>query len=318
MATIGAAARLGVAHVVARDRLVVERSGDDDVVAELERVLGAESVVVGLRLGSARANRKPVLQVLDRRGTTLAFVKVGDNDATRTLVDAEAAALSTVTDAGLRLLRAPEVIHHGTWRDLRLLVLSPLDGRRRWRQPLPVAAMAELARAGGDCVTTVATSALWRRLRATAAGVGAAEPAERLEKVFEAFAERLGAADVDLGWGHGDWSPWNMAWRAHGVDVWDWERFERAAPVGADALHHRLQHHLRAGDGPERALDAVEAAAPALVAAVGAASDPAVVVDLYVLELATRYAAAAEGPLGGHVRPQATWSLAAAERRAAR
>jgi hypothetical protein len=315
VATIGTAARLGLVHLVARDRLVVERSGDDDVVGELERILGV-APVVGLRLGSARANRKPVLQVLDRNGTTIAFVKIGDNDASRALVDAEAAALTALAGARFRHLRAPEVVHHGTWRDLRLLVLSPLTGRRRWRQPLPVAAMTELARAGDRGPTRLVTSPFWARLRSTAAGLTPGEPAERLEKVVEAFAERLGPADVDLGWGHGDWSPWNMAWRAHGVDVWDWERFERSAPVGADALHHRLQQRLRTGVRPEQAVAALDADAPALVAAVGAATDPAVVLDLYVLDLATRYAAAAQGPLGEHARPQVAWSLAAAERRA--
>jgi hypothetical protein len=101
------------------------------------------------------------------------------------------------------------------------------------------------------------------------------------------------------------------------VDVWDWERFERSAPVGADALHHRLQQRLRAGARPQQALAALEADAPALVGAVATATGPDVVVDLYVLELATRYVAAAEGPLGEHARPQAAWALAAAERRAA-
>jgi hypothetical protein len=319
-AAVAAAAGLGAADLVARDRLRVERdTGADreDIEVALARILGTPPVL-SIRLGSPRANRKPVLQVLDRTGATLAFVKVGDNPATRELVDREAAALEVLADADLRLLRVPEVLHHGTWRGLHLLVLSALEGRRRLRQPAPWAAMAELARAGGTAGTQpLAASPFWARIRTDAAALRAPEAAERFTNVVVRVENRLGAADMDLGWAHGDWSSWNMAWRARHVDVWDWERFERSAPVASDALHHCFQDGMQRTGDPDRALAILDARAPQLVRAVGATAPSGAIVELYLLALAARYLTAAEGPLGEHVRPQAAWALDTLESRTA-
>ena len=317
-ACLGAATRLGAADLLARARLHIEHDpGDDrdDIEVVLERILGTPPLL-SIRLGSARANQKPVLQVLDRAGATLAYVKVADNPFVAQLVDREAAALELLADADLRLARVPEVLHHGSWRGLRLLVLSPLGGRRRLRQPMPLAAMAELARAGGQS-GQLAGSPFWDRIRAAAASLREAELVDRLTAVVEVVENRMGAADMDLGWAHGDWSPWNMAWRSRVVDVWDWERFEQSAPVGCDALHHCFQAALRRSGDRGRGLAELDARAPQLVRAVGSTTPADAVVELYLVDLAARYLTASESPLGDHVRPLARWALAVVEARAA-
>ncbi|MDQ4037768.1 MAG: hypothetical protein M3313_05335, partial [Actinomycetota bacterium] len=45
---------------------------------------------------------------------------------------------------------------------------------------------------------------------------------------------------LDFAAWHGDWSPWNMAWRGRRVQLWDWERFESGVPVGMDRTHYVL------------------------------------------------------------------------------
>jgi hypothetical protein len=242
-------------------------------------------------------------------------VKVGDTDAARRLVDAEAAALATLAAVPFEHLRVPAVLHHGDWNGLRLLVLSPVgDGsrRRRGRDELPAAAMGELARAGG-AGGAGDRARFWARVRATveAAGPGA----QRLAALLDTAEDRWGTASVTTGWSHGDWTPWNMAWVGTTAHVWDWERFSTASPVGLDALHHRMQSHARRTGDWDAALAVLDADAPALLAAVGSADEPATVVSLYLLDLCCRYVEASAGPLGMHLRGRAEWLLDVVERR---
>ncbi|OLT27980.1 hypothetical protein BJF79_42200 [Actinomadura sp. CNU-125] len=68
-----------------RDRVTV-RGGGPSIEDRLGELLGRDVVVV-IGLGpAARANRKPILHVLTPKGRAAAFVKVGDNAATRALI----------------------------------------------------------------------------------------------------------------------------------------------------------------------------------------------------------------------------------------
>lgn len=98
-----------------------------------------------------RANRKPVLEVRSD-GRLLAFVKVGDTARARELVAAEAAALRRLAGLSLRTVTTPTVLHHGDWRGLSVLALSPLPVRRAGQVPrtLLLDAVAEIAATGGD------------------------------------------------------------------------------------------------------------------------------------------------------------------------
>ena len=80
---VAAAFRTGLAGMLLRGRLVVTQAqgasdGLDQVLADL---LG-EPVCLGIRVGPPRANRKPVLQVVSRRGRLLGYAKVGTNRLT--------------------------------------------------------------------------------------------------------------------------------------------------------------------------------------------------------------------------------------------
>ena len=86
-------------------------------------------VRVTLRVRPAlRANRKPILEA---RGTDgpIAFVKIGDTDLTRELVAHEARTLDLLAGVPLKTVVPPAVLHHGSWRGLSVLALTPLpDG----------------------------------------------------------------------------------------------------------------------------------------------------------------------------------------------
>lgn len=291
------AVRAGLADRALRDRLHVRGEGES-VEDHLAEVLG-RPVVVSVGLGSARANRKPILHVLTPRGEPVAFVKVGDTGMARGLIAGEAAALGLLAGRSFRALAVPQVLHRGDWRGLDLLVLSPLPTGAlslRSRRTPPVAAMRELA--GDTRRVALARSTFWTRF----ADVPLEDPVqrERFASVVERVAAAHGDQEVGFGTWHGDWTPWNMAWHGGRVQLWDWERHDPDVPEGLDLLHYRLQ----TGGGYDTWPD------PAILAPLGLGGrSAAVTVELYLLELARRYLTAAQGPQGEPLRAQAAHLL---------
>src|SRR5215468_7014069 len=167
----------GLGGVVRCGRLWVSApAGADTIEAYLSSVMSCE-VRVSLYLGPARANRKPVLQLLTGAGETAGFAKIGINALTSGLVRAERESLARLSRAGLSQITVPEVLHYGMWHGLDVLVLSALPTRLRGR-PVPAArlaaAMGELAGGGGRRREALAGSGylgqLWSRLAATGEG----------------------------------------------------------------------------------------------------------------------------------------------------
>ena len=280
-----AALTAGTGDLLLRDRL--EIAGRDTVEDHLGRELG-RPVRLSLHLGPARANRKPVLQLLDERGRTVGFAKVATTPLAAQLVVAETAALTALAAAGLRLLTPPNVLSAGSWRGLEILVQSPLPVRqlRRPSAERLAAATAEVARVGGTHQESFAGPYV-SGLRARVAALPMGETRDGLAAALAALPD----TELTVGSWHGDWTPWNTAVVADTVLAWDWERFAAGVPVGFDALHYDLQPRAlsKVDEAGAAAADSVARAA-GLLAPVGVPAGPArVVAVLYLIEILTRY-----------------------------
>lgn len=261
----------------------------------LSAVVG-QPIDIAFQVTRARANRKPVLRLVDRRGRSLAFVKVGGNPLTRELVGREHDALRALASARLQSTTLPRVLACEDWNDLRLLVLSPLPLRMRSRRPDPalIARSArEIAESAGVYSATLGSSAYVRELRNRASAVtettGGAIVDESLRHLLVA------AGDVSLAFGawHGDWAPWNFAGDGQRLLVWDLERYAADVPVGFDPLHCALQTavlpaQLDARDAMAQELERT----PRLLESFGlSALQSRIVCALYLAEISTRWLA---------------------------
>jgi hypothetical protein len=307
-----AALRTGASGLLLRDRVRV--GGDDSVETYLRAALDVD-VRLSIHIGPARANRKPVLQLLTPGGDTLGFAKLGTNTLTRQLVKAETTALAAVGSAGLTHVDVPRVLHAGQWRGHEVLVQSALPV---WRPRVPLdparlaVAMREVAACCGTRRGELAASGYWARLRARLEAV-----ADRAEgATLVAAAERIVAAagDTPLTYGswHGDWAPWNMASLDDSLLVWDWERFTPGVPMGFDALHHELQRLVTTERGDAAAaVDATVARAPRLLAPLDVAEPvhAEVTALLYLVDLAARYLADRQAEAGARLGVLGTWLL---------
>lgn len=306
----------GIGPLVMRDRVRVEHGpdGQDDTVERhLADVLGRD-VRVGLHIGPARANRKPVLQLLSPDGELLGFVKVGVNGLTRRLVAAEGRSLEHLAGAGLTRVETPGVLHSGTWRDLEILVQEPLPIWQR-RSPLAPARLAEgmleVASVGGVRREVLAASGFWTGLADGLAALSPTPTVLALRGAFDVLTRRAADVEVPVGSWHGDWTPWNMASVPGRLLVWDWERFEQGVPLGFDALHFELQSAVTGEHtDPRRAVARCTARAAELLDPFGVARDDAPVVALaYLVALAVRYLQDGQAEAGARLGVLGQWLL---------
>ncbi|MCD0442697.1 hypothetical protein LO763_03540 [Glycomyces sp. A-F 0318] len=309
------ALRLGVDRLLLPHRLEVD--GARGIDEHLASALGHE-VHLSIHIGPARANRKPVLQVLDGNAETVAFAKLGVNPLTRELVDAEIAATRRLSEhCDLRLLRVPRLLHAGEWNGCNVMVASALPA---WTEPADlgpgrrVAAMRELAGACGDSRSSLGDSDYAARLRSRLKTLAerAEQDADTLQTAGETLLDRYAASEMTFGAWHGDWAPWNTRETDEVIYLWDLERFETGVPYGFDAAHYRLQDDIvTKGMDPTTAVLGLVADAPAVLAPMGVApAEAEATVLLYLVDLAARYmgdqaerAGAALGALGRWLLP---------------
>jgi hypothetical protein len=279
--------------MIFRDRFTVSAT------APLSAFLAAElgvPVCVSTRFGPRRANRKPVLQLLDGRGRCVAFVKVSIDAITRELVRAETAALRSLAGLDLAPVRLPAVRYAGRWHDgAELLVVEalpvwqPETANEKVKKATRLSAMRAVARAGGTHSTPPGQSAYLAALAARIDRLGDHPCVQALRGAVD--TARASERPIAFGAWHGDWNGGNMAVRDGQVLLWDWERYATGVPIGFDALHFELQRAVSA-----RGLAVVDAAiqmrarADDVLAPFGVdARDAITVWSLYAAEIATRY-----------------------------
>ena len=297
-------------------RLVITApEGADTIETYLAELIG-HRVELSMHVGAARANRKPVLQLLTKDGTTVGFAKVGVNPLTSALVKAEQAALARLAGASLTRLRLPEVLAAGHWNGLDVLVLRPLPVWLR-RTPLTsdrlAAALAELSRAVGTTTAPLTASDYWGRLRDRLGRVDPGDEKSLLGGLLDELAERAGDTALVYGCWHGDLTPWNLASTRDGLLVWDWERFAAPAPLGFDALHHQLQAKVadQRADPLGAASGAVEASPSLLRPFEAPPAQARLTALLYLAELSVRYLADRQAEAGARLGAPGTWLLPA-------
>ena len=280
------------------DRVQVRSPGTDHVGAVVADVVG-EPVQLSLGIGTARANRKPVLGAFAADGRALAFVKVGDTEVSARHVRREADALAQLGRHEWSGLVVPSLLGTVEWQGYVVLVMSALSASpwqgRNGRWPIPTAAMDELCDVFDAGSAELVATPLWARLDRGARELRDPDRRERLCASLDRVAAAAGGAEVAVGAWHGDFTPWNMARTGGRLQLWDWERFETGVPRGLDRYHYAVNTVARErGFGVGSVLEGLRRGASG-----DAGRDP-LVAATYLAALAERYLSDAQ-ELGGDV-----------------
>lgn len=290
-------------------------SASDSITDYLAQAISQE-VVISLSVGSARANRKPILNVHTTDGTDIGFAKVGLNPLTNDLVIHEHDVLQQLTKNEGANFTAPAPIHFGYWHGHAVLLMSSLrPDRRQGNKELPIGAAASIVGTTPLVWAPVDTSSWFTDLVGSAAALQGTA-GKLLSELLDRYGQEYGAQVLPFAAWHGDFGPWNLA-RTSGVPmVWDWERYATGIPVGFDVIHF-LTHQTLRDEGnfkaARRALDST--CRPALRQVLRRAagiSEPyqnvmnALVVG-YLLSIATRFTMDSYTPGGHPVLSLADW-----------
>jgi hypothetical protein len=317
--TLGRALGAGFGRYLGDRLSLYVPAGSEGIESYLADVLG-HPVEISLHLGAARANRKPVLQLLTARGDTIGFAKIGINPLTSALVQAEGRALTALAPLVRELdgLRLPQVLASGSWNGLQVLVLSPLPV---WLKRVPLrpgqlgAALAGLCAVTGTSSGTLAGSDYWQHLVARIEEADDTPDRAELIELAGVLADQAQAGSVSVSFGcwHGDLTAWNIASTPAGLLVWDWERFTTGVPVGYDALHYWLNGAVRRpSEDPALAAQRCVALAPELLAPFAVTEPAARLTALaYLAELSARYLADRQEAAGARLGAPGRWLLPA-------
>lgn len=261
----------GVANRLPLTRLSLDEPGLSTLIAWITSTDPSQrpGYSAGILVGPPRANRKPVLRVFTPDGVTWGYAKLGLNDLTDALISRETDALRSVAEWDLRRVRAPQILKAGVFGGHQVLATSPLateSGGTRQPSALPVEPTREIFQVQAQYDVP---------LRAAPALATPATVATPSGRAIEALATRLlevvGDDLIPLGAGHGDWTPWNMAWAKAGstemLEAWDWERAALGVPQGHDVVHFEVAK-IGVGERNSGERD-VLAALPARLAACG-------------------------------------------------
>lgn len=224
--------------LVPTDRAVLSGSpAPGSQLLDLAReALGTDVDDVGIRLGSARPNQKPVA-VFTAAGEAVAFAKIGWNALTRHLVEAESQALRDLASrpdapGGIRV---PAVLSQVEWHGSAVLIMEALrvDGATPSQQQV-VSAMRWIA---GTTSDTDLSEWLTTIVEPRLAAVDDQELVASVVRLVERARSELGETPLVQGSWHGDFRPWNLGVSGSTLAAWDWERHRDGVLVGMDAIH---------------------------------------------------------------------------------
>jgi hypothetical protein len=270
-------------------------------------------LVAAVGIAEPAPNRKPTVQLFDRAGHPVSYVKVGWNSYTRDLVRHEAEVLATLaTVAGDQSPQRPAVLFAGPWNGLELLATAPL----------PAAITAQPADAWPDPKMTLRVSSWGAGSHASlrqsrylaqlsaelrqAGDDGTLTPTETDDVIrhLTRLSSTHGETVLRFGAWHGDWSAWNLGTAGGQSWVWDWEHFETDAPLGFDLVHYAFQRNFVARQWPvPQALDGLAAELAERLRPLGVfPGHSALLVSLYLAEIARRAVRMARGGAGWNPR----------------
>lgn len=285
------AARSGVFRLFPH-RFLISGQGTAGIDRHLRAALGRD-LFVSMYVGPVRAGQKPVLQLVSPEGQTFAFVKIGINDFTRALVTHEANALRDLEQARPAAFDVPTVLYVGRWEGHVVLVQEALLGteHRGPDEKMLAHALRELASLWPVEEHTLGQSQFWARVARRVTALPSSANATRLASASRVVAEDLGGRQPRWGAWHTDFAPWNMAVRGGRLLIWDWEQLERSVPAGFDAVHYVLNTNVvvRGADTLDSVSTLGDDARTLLLECGVPEHDHALVVLLYVIELASRY-----------------------------
>jgi len=210
----------------------------------LKELLGRQELTFAISLSTPGPHRKPVIQALTHAGEILAYVKVGWNEATNTLVRNETEVLKHLAASSFHSFTAPHLVHSGLWNGRFLCVQASVEGRiqpaPRDMTPQYLGALQELALQYTESMP-LKDSPFWINLLERIEKIPSKRSPHILRQGVRAVEDWLSNTRLPFHFCHGDFAPWNAKLDNGRLLLFDWEYADLKAPPGWDLFHFIVQ-----------------------------------------------------------------------------
>jgi len=213
-----------------------------DVETNLKELFRDKDIVFSFYIPTPLPPDRLVAQVMNRRGKTICFVKIGLLGSGIKRVGKEAKALKTVSCFNTDIFRTPDVLFDCERDGMRFVGISAVPRNSRPVCRLTPAILRFLASLQRDGRTFVTNSPYWEELRALVSSYGGSGRAT-IEAAFAKTEEILEGVEIDFGWCHGDFAPWNLRRYADKFFVIDWEMLHKGFAL-VDACFFVVQREI--------------------------------------------------------------------------
>ncbi len=247
-ALLAAGLRLGFgSRLLPRVQIVLRgpHRGEGPLLLEyLKDVLGRDDLSVAIALGTPGFHRKPVLVVVTAKGAALAYVKLGSNAATDTLIQHETRVLEHLGSKTFHTFTVPLVLHADSWNGRYMCIQSALDGKTRPPSSIPVSRYLDISR---ELAAThlqwrsLEDSGFWEELMTRIDASSNDYCRSVLERGIRKAEDWSRGSRVPFYFSHGDFTPWNVKLNDDRIVVFDWEYARQDGLPGRDVFHFIFQ-----------------------------------------------------------------------------
>ena len=235
-------ARCGFSKIAIRNRIYYHRNDDF-----MKRIFQKDNLHYAIFTGTEGCHRKITVQVMDRLGSILGYVKISDNKKVNKLLKNEAAMLRDLLKLEVKNGLFPEVLYQGNVNGKTILVLDTHKSiNSKFSSRLSDSYIPFLAevfqKTAKSMVFKKSDYAIGLKKRMTLlnnslTGIWR----DRLEKAIDYLDQGIGNVTLPFGLCHRDFTPWNTFFHNSKLYVFDWEYAKRNYPPLIDIFHFIIQ-----------------------------------------------------------------------------
>jgi len=235
-------ARIGFSSLFLRDKIYFRKN--DEAVREIFK---QEDLYYAVFTGTAGSHRKVTVQVMDKNGKILGYIKVSDNGEIGKLLENEAEILGALLRLEIGNGLLPRVLYFEDVKNTKILILDTFKSRNSKfssRLSTPhIEFLAELFQKT-SAVKEFKESDFFVRLRSRLKRLESYSPnvwKQRSIAALNYLHKNIGNELIPFCLCHRDFTPWNTFFHHGKLFVFDWEYAEEEYPPLVDVLHFIVQ-----------------------------------------------------------------------------
>lgn len=238
------AAKGGLSNLAMKNRAYLQRNDE-----AIRKIFKRDDLYYAFFLGTEGCHRKVTIQVMDKEGIILGYIKVADNENIDRLLENEAKILRDLLRLEIVNGLFPKVIYQGELKGTNVLILDTLKtAKSTFSSKLSEKHIEFLAEIFQKSMVRCNfwESAFVRILRQRLKII----EAERQEigrlidvyrKALDYVKKEIENKEIPFGLCHRDFTPWNTFFHNDKLYVFDWEYAEREYPPMLDIFHYIVQ-----------------------------------------------------------------------------